>query len=171
MKKIISLLLVLTMVFSLTACGAKKDTSSSDTSSSSSSTTSDASATEAPAKTASSESPVAGKKIAYILNLASSDIFQLLADQFKATAKKLGMTADVYFSNGDDATWQDNISTCAASGYDGLFVSHGGQNYSYSFLTGILKQYPKLKIVTFDTQFRDKAGEKKTILLSYLIYP
>ena len=108
-------------------------------------------------------SPVAGKKVAYILNLASSDIFQLCADQCKVTAEKLGMTCDVYFSNGNDATWQDYISTCAAKGYDGLFVSHGGQNYSYMFLSKILKQYPNLKIVTFDTQFRDANGDVQKI--------
>lgn len=108
-------------------------------------------------------SPVAGKKVAYILNLASSDIFQLCADQCVKTAKALGMTCDVYFSNGSDSTWQDYISVCAAKGYDGLFVSHGGQNYSYTFLTKILKKYPKLRIVTFDTQFRDANGDIKTI--------
>lgn len=108
-------------------------------------------------------SPVAGKKVAYILNLASSDIFQLCANQCVVTAEKLGMTCDIYFSNGNDATWQDYISTCAAKGYDGLYVSHGGQNYSYTFLKKILKQYPDLKIVTFDTQFRDENGEVQKI--------
>ena len=108
-------------------------------------------------------SPVAGKKVAYILNLASSDIFQLCANQCVKTAKALGMTCDVYFSNGNDSTWQDYINVCAAKGYDGLFVSHGGQNYSYTFLTKVLQQYPKLKIVTFDTQFRDTSGNVKTI--------
>ena len=67
-------------------------------------------------------SPVAGKKVAYILNLASSDIFQLCANQCVKTAKALGMTCDVYFSNGNDSTWQDYINVCAAKGYDGLFV-------------------------------------------------
>ena len=110
-----------------------------------------------------SKSPLAGKKVAYILNLATSDIFQLCADQCVKTAKALGMTCDVYFSNGDDSKWQDYINTCAESGYDGLFVSHGGQNYAYSFLSGVAKKYPKLKIVTFDTQFKDSKGGTKTI--------
>lgn len=108
-------------------------------------------------------SPVAGKKVAYILNLATSDIFQLCADQCVKTAQSLGMTCDVYFSNGDDSKWQDYISTCAAAGYSGLFVSHGGQNYSYTFLSDIVKKYPDLKIVTFDTQFKDSTGDTKTI--------
>lgn len=105
-------------------------------------------------------SPVAGKKTAYILNMASSEIFQLCANQCKETANKLGMTCDVFFSNGDDTAFQNYINTCAAGGYDGLFLSHGGQDYSYTFLTSLLQQYPDLKIVTFDTQFRDASGKE-----------
>lgn len=110
-----------------------------------------------------SASPVAGKKIAYILNMPSSEIFQLCANQCKETAEKLGMTCDVFFSNGDDTTFQNYISTCAAGGYSGLYLSHGGQDYSYTFLTELLAQYPELKIVTFDTQFKDASGKTKTI--------
>ncbi len=109
------------------------------------------------------DSPVAGKKIAYILNMSSSEIFQLCANQCVATAKKLGMTCDVFFSNGDDTAFQNYISTCASGGYDGLFLSHGGQDYSYTFLTDLLKKYPELKIVTFDTQFKDSAGQTQKI--------
>jgi simple sugar transport system substrate-binding protein len=42
-------------------------------------------------------------------------------------------------------------------------VSHGGQEYAYDFLTGILEQYPDLKIVTFDTPFKDANGETAQI--------
>ena len=42
-------------------------------------------------------------------------------------------------------------------------VSHGGQEYAYDFLTGILEQYPDLKIVTFDTPFKDANGETARI--------
>lgn len=108
-------------------------------------------------------SPVEEKKIAYILNMPSSDIFQLCADQCVETAQKLGMHCDVFFSDGDDTVFQNYISTCAADGYDGLFLSHGGQDYSYTFLTNLLEEYPKLKIVTFDTQFKDGSGETQKI--------
>lgn len=109
------------------------------------------------------DSPVTGKKIAYILNMPSSDIFQLCADQCKVTAGKLGMSCDVFFSDGDDTAFQDRIRTCAADGYDGLFLSHGGQEYSYTFLTDLLGQYPDLKIVTFDTKFGDASGNTQKI--------
>lgn len=110
-----------------------------------------------------SVSPVEGKKMAYILNMSSSEIFQLCANQCKKTAESLGMTCDVFFSDGDDTAFQNYITTCAAGGYDGLYLSHGGQDYSYTFLTKLLQDYPDLKIVTFDTQFKDASGKAQTI--------
>lgn len=156
-KRSAALIVTVAMIGSLFGCSRGKPASSS------------AGAAPAPGSspgtsaTANSKSPVAGKKVAYILNLATSDIFQLCADQCVKTAKALGMTCDVYFSNGDDSKWQDYVSTCAAAGYSGLFVSHGGQNYSYTFLSDIVKKYPKLKIVTFDTQFKDANGNTRNI--------
>ena len=105
------------------------------------------------------ESPVAGKKIAYIMLMTPATIFQMWSDNFKATAEKLGMEADTFFCDDNAETWQDRITQCAASGYDGLMVSHGGQEYAWSFLKGIIEQYPDLKIVTFDTPFKDENGE------------
>lgn len=119
---------------------------------------------ESPGSPASqSVSPVEGKKMAYILNMPSSEIFQLCANQCKKTAESLGMTCDVFFSDGDDTAFQNYITTCAAGGYDGLYLSHGGQDYSYTFLTKLLQDYPDLKIVTFDTQFKDASGQAQTI--------
>ena len=105
------------------------------------------------------ESPVAGKKIAYIMLMTPATIFQMWSDNFQSTAEKLGMQADTFFCDDNAETWQDRISQCAASGYDGLMVSHGGQEYAWSFLSKILEQYPDLKIVTFDTPFKDENGE------------
>ncbi len=140
MKRLVSVGMIVFLLFSLCGCGSGK---------------------AAMAETG--NSPVKGKKVAYILNMSSSEIFQLCANQCKETAKKLGMTCDVFFSEGDDTAFQNYISTCAAGGYDGLYLSHGGQDYSYTFLVDLLKDYPDLKIVTFDTQFRDDAGETQKI--------
>ena len=41
----------------------------------------------------STESPLAGKKIAYIMYMSSATIFQMWSDSFTATAEKLGMEA------------------------------------------------------------------------------
>lgn len=109
------------------------------------------------------DSPVAGKKVAYIMQMAPSDIFQMWSESAQKTAQALGMEYDAFFCGGSDAQWQDTISQCAAAGYDGLLLSHGGQNYAYTFLKGLLEQYPDLKIVTFDTQFKDSSGQTQTL--------
>lgn len=108
-------------------------------------------------------SPVAGKKVAYILNMAPSGIFQLCAERCQEVSKALGMTCDVFFSNGSDQTFKDQITSCALKGYDGLYLSHGGKSYSYTFLNKLLEDYPTLKIVTFDTMFEDNSGNARKI--------
>ena len=105
------------------------------------------------------ESPVAGKKVAYIMLMTPATIFQMWSDSFTETAKKLGMEADTFFCADNAQTWQDTIAQCAAAGYDGLMVSHGGQEYAWQYLSDILAQYPDLKIATFDTPFKDANGE------------
>ncbi len=110
-----------------------------------------------------SVSPVAGKKIAYIMLMSPATIFQMWSDNFEATAEALGMEVDTFFCSDNAETWQDTIAQCAAAGYDGLMVSHGGQEYAWQFLSDILAQYPDLKIVTFDTPFKDANGETAKI--------
>ena len=109
------------------------------------------------------DSPVAGKKVAYIMQMAPSDIFQMWSQSAQQTAGKLGMEYDAFFCGGSDAQWQDTVTQCAAAGYDGLLLSHGGQNYAYNFLSHLMEQYPQLKIVTFDTQFKDSGGQTQTL--------
>ncbi len=109
------------------------------------------------------DSPVAGMKVAYIMQMAPSDIFQMWSQYAEKTAEALGMEYDAFFCGGSDTTWQETIEQCAASGYDGLLLSHGGQNYAYTFLTDLLSRYPDLKIVTFDTPFKDVNGEVQKI--------
>ena len=50
---------------------------------------SDAAADEETTTESSTESPVAGKKIAYIMYMSSATIFQMWSDSFTATAEKL----------------------------------------------------------------------------------
>ncbi len=135
LRKVVSLALAAAMTFSLAAGGA------------------------AYADEAAVESPVAGKKIAYIMLMSPATIFQMWSDSFTETAEKLGMTADTFFCSDNAEEWQTRIETCAAAGYDGLMVSHGGQEYAWGFLKGILEKYPDLKIATFDTPFKDENGE------------
>ena len=97
--------------------------------------------------------PVAGKKVAYIMQLTSATIFQMWANSCKDLCAALGADCDVFFCNNSQTEWEDKIAACAAAGYDGLLVSHGNQDGSYVFLKGITEQYPEMKIVCFDTQF------------------
>ena len=92
---------------------------------------------------AAADSPVAGKKVAYIMQMAPSDIFQMWSQSAQETAEGLGMTYDAFFCGGSDAQWQDTVEQCAAAGYDGLLLSHGGQNYAYTFLKDLLERYPE----------------------------
>jgi len=108
-------------------------------------------------------SPVAGKKIAYIMQMASSDIFQMWSDAAEETAEGLGMEFRAFFCDGSDEKWRETATQCAADGYDGLLLSHGGQSYAYTFLKDLTEQYPDLKIVTFDTLFEDGSGETQKI--------
>ena len=106
---------------------------------------------------------MAGKKIAYIMLMSSATIFQMWADSFTETAEKLGMPPTPSSAPTTLTTWKSTIEQCAQGGYDGLMVSHGGQEYAWDFLSGILEQYPDLKIVTFDTPFKDANGEVQKI--------
>lgn len=105
--------------------------------------------------------PVAGKKVAYIMQLTSATIFQMWKDSCADLSAALGVQFDFFFCDNDFNRWQDTISQCAAAGYDGLLVSHGNKDGSYVFLKEITEQYPDLKIVCFDTQFYADGEAKK----------
>lgn len=147
-KKILSIALVSTMVVaSLGGCGGKAAEKKQDAK------TQTESGGEDKKETAKADNPVAGKKVAYIMIMPSATIFQMWKDSCQKLCDKLGVSFDFFFCDGDFNKWQDTIRTCASAGYDGLLVSHGNQDGSYVFLKEITEQYPKLKIVTFDTQF------------------
>lgn len=142
------------MLFALTACGGNngQDSTGGDTQQDDNSTSGDTQQTEEPSGDA-TDSPVAGKKVAYIMIMPSATIFQMWANSCQDLCKALGATCDVFFCDGDFNKWQDTIRTCASGGYDGLLVSHGNQDGSYVFLKEITEAYPDLKITCFDTQF------------------
>ncbi len=134
MKRIVSLFLVLTMVFALTAVGFAETNTTN---------------------------PVAGKKVAYVMLLPSATIFQMWKDACADLTKALDVQFDFFFCGGDFNTWQDTIRTCAAAGYDGLLISHGNRDGSYVFLKEIRDQYPDMEIVAFDTQFYANGEDQK----------
>ena len=68
-------------------------------------------------------SPVAGKKVAYIMQMAPSDIFEMWAQSAQETATALGMEFQAFFCDGSDEQWQDTVAQCAAEGYDCLLYT------------------------------------------------
>ncbi len=163
-RKLLSALLCVAMVASmLTGCGSAKSEEAAATAPAAEAETA-APAAEATGETAASsttESPVAGKKVAYIMIMPSASIFQMWKDSCAELCNALGVQFDFFFCDGDFNKWQDTIRTCASAGYDGLLVSHGNQDGSYVFLKEITEQYPDMKIVTFDTQFYADGEYKK----------
>jgi ABC-type sugar transport system substrate-binding protein len=147
--------MVSTMLF---GCGGG---SSSGNESSGGDTTAAVAETQAAAATV-TDSPVAGKKVAYVMLMATASIFQMWKDSCASLCDALGVQFDFFFCDGDFNKWQDTIRTCASAGYDGLLLSHGNQDGSYVFLKEITESYPDLKIVTFDTQFYTD-GEYQTL--------
>ena len=142
MKRIVIFCLTILMAISLAGCSGAQDYAQN---------------------TQSPESEVSAKRVAYIMQMAPSDIFETWSEAAEKTANSLGMEYQAFFCGGSDSEWQDTIAQCAADGYDGLLLSHGGKDYSYTFLTEILQQYPDLKIVTFDTLFEDGEGQTQKI--------
>ncbi len=162
LKKVVVTALTAAMVTGLAACGGASGSSSSASASTGSSAVSSTSAASGTSEKvsassttakASSDNPVSGKKVAYIMLLPSATIFQMWKDSCDNLCKAMGVSFDFFFCDGDFNKWQDTIRTCAEAGYDGLVVSHGNQDGSYVFLKEIHDSYPDMKIVTFDTQF------------------
>lgn len=161
-RKLLSALLCVAMVASmLTGCGSAKSEEAAATAPAAEAETAAPAAEAETAASSTAESPVAGKKVAYIMIMPSASIFQMWKDSCAELCNALGVQFDFFFCDGDFNKWQDTIRTCASAGYDGLLVSHGNQDGSYVFLKEITEQYPDMKIVTFDTQFYADGEYKK----------
>lgn len=102
-----------------------------------------------------------GYKIAYILNVASTDIFQMAVQEATATAEALGMTVDVYFTDTDNVKFQDYVNTCASQDYDAMFLSHGNQETAYDLVSMLVDK--GIKVVCFDTQLLNAEGKPTSI--------
>lgn len=104
---------------------------------------------------------VKGYKIAYILNVTSTDIFQMAVSGATETAKALGMTVDVYFTDVDNVKFQDYVNVCANQGYDAMFLSHGNQETAYDLVKMLVDK--GIKVVCFDTKLVDAEGKVTSI--------
>jgi simple sugar transport system substrate-binding protein len=148
MKKLLGILMVLLLSLSLVACN--NSTPEPEPTPSGGEDTSDVTSL-----------PTYGKKVAYILNVATSDIFQMAVSGAKETAEALGMTLDVYFTDTDNVKFQDTVNTAANQNYDAMFLSHGNQETAYDLVNMLVEK--GIKVICFDTQFVDASGEKVVI--------
>lgn len=149
MKKLLALVLALTMIAGLCACAKTQENKET---------------TEKNNTVIANQTdglPLEGKRIAYVLNVVSTDIFQIAANAAKETAAALGAECDVYFTDTDNVRFQDTVSTCANQGYDAMFLSHGNQETSYDLVKNLVDK--GIQVVCFDTQFVDAAGNKVSI--------
>ncbi|MGB5824394.1 MAG: sugar ABC transporter substrate-binding protein [Proteocatella sp.] len=131
-KRILSLLTIATLTASLlTGCGASKPESESE------------------------ETSTAGSsgKIAVIRNLPSDDHTKQFLEGAKSEGEALGYQVDTFISNGDDAKFQELVAQQIQKGYDGIIISHGKTEYSADMLAPAIEK--EMKIVTFDTSFKD----------------
>lgn len=172
MKKVLSMVLAAAVTASLAACGNSSSGSAANVTTASEAAseaaTGAAAANEAGENGAEAGEPLSGEefvkkgyRIAYILNVASSDIFQMAAASAKETAEALGMTVDVYFTDTDNVKFQDFVNTCAGQGYDAMFLSHGNQETAYDLVT--MLQEKGIKVVCFDTQLTDANRNSVTV--------
>ena len=159
-KKVVAAILTAVLAIGIAGCGSSSASSSASASASkaaSASAAADTGSTSETVKASSgqtaTDSPLKGKKVAYVMLLPSATIFQMWKDSCQNLCNAMGVDFDFFFCDGDFNKWQDTISTCAEAGYDGILVSHGNQDGSYTFLKQIHDNYPDMKIVTFDTQF------------------
>lgn len=97
-------------------------------------------------------------KLAYILNASSTEIFNLAFAAAKAEAEKLGMTIDIFVTDGDAMKFQNYISQCANSGYDGMLLSHGTKDTAYDLIKPLRDK--GIEVVAFDTTVEDPSGNK-----------
>ena len=80
----------------------------------------------------------------------------------RETAEALGATMEYQSTDSDNIKFQDYAMNFADQGYDGIFLSHGNKETSYDLVKTLVDDYG-MKVVTFDTQFQDEAGNPVTI--------
>jgi len=100
-------------------------------------------------------------KAAYVFLGTMTDIFKMAFDGATSTGAAVGMTVDIFTCSDDDMKFQDTITTCANQGYNAMFLSHGKKEYSHDLVKMLVDK--GIKVVTFDTQLVDSAGNPAPI--------
>lgn len=132
LKKVLSLALTLTMVFSLTACGGSKAETTQGTATEEAPKTEAAAEAEAPAAEAEAEAPaaeasgndIAGKTVVFIPKLTGNAFFEAANDGAQKYAAEWGITVDYQGSaTAGVADQVQVINNAVASGADAICIS------------------------------------------------
>lgn len=155
MKKTFAVLLVVCLLFSMAACG-KTETKTPET-------------PEAPEASEASEASEAGGeasesgnfedqgyKIAYIVGVQSSDLFVLQGKAAQEEAESLGMSVDVFFSDGDVTKLQNLFQQAVNQGYDAIFCHGASETYAAEMVQPAVDK--GIPVIAFEYNCRDEEG-------------
>jgi ribose transport system substrate-binding protein len=125
MKKILSIMLTLVLVFSLSACSSTKDTSetSNTDSTTTDSTTTDSTAAEATQAPASTDASADGYTIGFSVYDLSNEYFQSMLEGIQAEADAQGVKLIVHDQKSDENELVTGCNNLLDQGVDALVVS------------------------------------------------
>lgn len=147
MKKVFAMLLALSMVLSMAACGKKEEAAAPGTAATEESG-------EEGSKSGNFEDQ--GYKMAYILNVQSSDLFVLQGEAAKKEAESLGMSVDVFFADGDATKLQNLFQQAVNQGYDAIFCHGASETYAAEMVQPAVDK--GIPVIAFEYKCRDEEG-------------
>lgn len=131
MKKVLSVLLFATLLITLAACQPNVSSES-----------------KGEEKQGTSEHPLAGKKIALIMQINLGSFSAQYIEGVKEQVKKFGGEVQVFTSEGDLAKMSSNLDAAINQKFDGILIDHGTKE---ALQSGVEKaKEAKIPVVVFD---------------------
>lgn len=140
-KKAIAILLMGSMLFSTAGCGKANETKGSE-------------ADKEVSKSGNFEDQ--GYKIAYILGVQSSDLFVLQGKAAQEEAESLGMSVDVFFSDGDTTKLQNLFQQAVNQEYDAIFCHGAQETFAAEMVQPAIDK--NIPVIAFEYKCRDENG-------------
>ncbi|MGE6754867.1 sugar ABC transporter substrate-binding protein [Rossellomorea sp. NPDC071047] len=145
MKKAASILVLLALILSLVACQPK--------------VSQEADADSGDKKEATSDHPLANKKIALIMQINLGTFSAQYIEGVKEQVEKFGGKVQVFTSEGDLAKMSSNLDAAINQKFDGILIDHGTKEALQSGVEKAKEQ--NIPVVVFDA---DVASEEVTVL-------
>ncbi len=157
LKKMLSVVLAVSMVLSLTACGSKTEQTAS---------TGDTGAAEVTTEETGESSTTNGEKLKVKLCLSTFSDNSFQQSVYEGAMELAEANPDTLEINAiemgtDDTTWIDAFYEAADAGYD-IIVSTGYQNYET--FTNLPQEYPDIKWILFDQELDFEANDLPNVL-------